>query len=162
MLIPNPGYDTTRHYHGSATMRQILHWPVARARIIRKTYMQVFIKEQSTRHYFKSRKTKGLECYVDADWDGSWQHRSSEDQLSSHPRTGYVMIYDGCPIIWASKMQYWFALSTTEDEYIALSTVLSEVIGIVNLLEELKGNGFNIHTNTPNILVANLKTTKDA
>jgi len=44
-------------------------------------------------------KTRGLECYVDADWAGSWNHRSSTDPFSSHSRTGYVIKYAGCPII---------------------------------------------------------------
>ena len=42
-------------------------------------------------------------------------------------------------IIWASKMQYLIALSTTEAEDIILSTALRNVIGVINLLEELKG-----------------------
>ena len=32
-------------------------------------------------------KSKGLECFFDADWAGSWKHRSSRDPLSSHHRT---------------------------------------------------------------------------
>ena len=59
-------------------------------------------------------KTKVLECYADTDWDGSWQHWSSDDLLSSYSRTGYVIIYDGCPIIWARKMQYLITLKTTK------------------------------------------------
>jgi hypothetical protein len=69
-------------------------------------------------------KTRGLECFVDADWAGSWRHRSCNDLLSAHLRTGYVIMYAGCPIIWASKIQPLIALSTTEAEYIALSTAL--------------------------------------
>ena len=48
-------------------------------------------------------------------------------------------------------MKYIIALSNTEAEYIALSTALCEVIGIINLLEDLKGNGFNVQTNTPKV-----------
>ena len=48
-------------------------------------------------------------------------------------------------------MQYLIALSTAETDYIGLSTTLQKVIGIINLLEELKGNGFNVHTNTPKV-----------
>ena len=29
-------------------------------------------------------RSRGLECYVDADWAGSWQDRSSHDPLSCH------------------------------------------------------------------------------
>ena len=57
-------------------------------------------------------------------------------------------MHTGCKIIWASNIQYLIAPSTTEDKYISLSIALREVIGIVNLLEELKVNGFNVHPNT--------------
>ena len=103
-------------------------------------------------------KSKGLECFVDADWAGSWKHRSSNDPLSSHSRTGYYITYAGCPLIWKSKMQSLIALSTTEAEYIALSSALREVIGIIHLLEELEQQGFHIHKVTPKITC---KTFKD-
>jgi hypothetical protein len=62
----------------------------------------------------KPDKSKGLECYVDAEWAGSWRDRSSNDPLLSHSRTGYVIMYAGCPIVWASKLQPLITLSTTE------------------------------------------------
>jgi hypothetical protein len=96
-------------------------------------------------------KSRGLECYVDADWAGSWNDRSSHDPLSSHSRTGFVVLYAGCPIIWGSKMQQLIALSTTEAEYIALSTALRDVIHVIHLLEELQSHQFNIHHPTPKI-----------
>jgi hypothetical protein len=96
-------------------------------------------------------KTRGLECFVDADWAGSWQERSSHDPLSSHSRSGFVVLYAGCPIIWGSKMQQLIALSTTEAEYIALSTALRDIIHVIHLLEELQSHGFNIHHPTPKV-----------
>ena len=38
-------------------------------------------------------KTKGLECYVDADWAGSWTLPSSLDPISTRSRTGFVILY---------------------------------------------------------------------
>lgn len=96
-------------------------------------------------------KTKGLECYVDADWAGSWTYHSSHDPLSTHSRTGFVIYYAGCPILWKSKLQTITALSTTEAEYIALSSALREVLGIIHLLEDLHKNGLPIHCATPKI-----------
>jgi hypothetical protein len=46
---------------------------------------------------------------------------------------------------------YCFSLSTTEAEYIALSTALREVIAVMNLIHELKANGFKVHTDTPKV-----------
>ena len=68
--------------------------------------------------------TRGLECYVDADFAGGWKdgnHNSPESLLS---RTGFVIMYAGCPITWGSKLQTEIALSTTESEYIALSSAM--------------------------------------
>ena len=53
-------------------------------------------------------------------------------------RTGYMILYAGCPIIWCSKLQTEIALSTTESEYIALSNSLRDVIPLINLLQELR------------------------
>ena len=35
-------------------------------------------------------------------------------------RTGYVITYAGCPVLWCSESQIEITLSTTEVEYIAL------------------------------------------
>ncbi|CAJ1933824.1 unnamed protein product [Cylindrotheca closterium] len=108
-----------------------------------------------TRHmglHFKPDKTKGLECYVDADWAGSWRDRTSTDPLSSRSRTGYIITYAGCPIVWASKLQTLVALSTTEAEYIALSSSLREVIALMNLINELKSLDFKLSVDTPKVI----------
>ena len=86
---------------------------------------------------FKPDTSKGLECYVDADFAGAWKdgdHACAESVLS---RTGFVIMYAGCPITWQSKLQTEIALSTTESEYIALSTAMREVIPFLNLLKEI-------------------------
>ena len=100
---------------------------------------------------FRPDKLKGLECYVDADWAGSWKHGEDTDPQSCHSRTGYIIMYAGCPILWKSKMQSIIALSTTESEYVALSSALRDVIGIIHVLEELQKFGFPIHNSTPKI-----------
>jgi len=40
---------------------------------------------------------------------------------SIQARTGYIITYTGCPIIWASNLQSELALSTTDAEFISLS-----------------------------------------
>jgi len=99
----------------------------------------------------KPDKSRGLECFVDADWAGSWQDRSSHDSMSAKSRTGYMIKYAGCPVVWGSKMQTLVALSTTEAEYIALSSALREVIAIKNLMDELTKRGFHLHHPTPRV-----------
>ena len=85
---------------------------------------------------FRPDISRGLECYVDADFAGGWKdgdHTSPESVLS---RTGFVIMFAGCPITWQSKLQTEIALSTTESEYIALSTAMCEVIPFLELLKE--------------------------
>ena len=94
-------------------------------------------------------KSRGLECHVDADFAGTWTKHSSMDPLSCHSRTGFVISYAGCPILWKSKVQSLIALSTTEAEYIALSSALRDVIGIIHLLEDLKQHALPLHASTP-------------
>jgi hypothetical protein len=101
----------------------------------------------------KPDRSRELECFVDADWARSWQNRSCNDPLSAHSRTGYVIMYNGCPIIWASKIQPLIALSTTEAEYISLSTaLLREVIGVMHLMHELKFKQFEVYLPTPKVV----------
>ena len=80
---------------------------------------------------------KGLEVFVDADFAGGFEKSTAEDPASVHSRTGFVIKYAGCPIVWKLKLQTEIALSTTEAEHIALSTALREVIPIMHLLREL-------------------------
>jgi len=116
-----------------------------------KRICRYLLKTRDKGLIMKPDKSKGLECFVDADWAGSWQDRSSHDPSSAHSRTGYVIMFAGCPITWSSKRQTLIALSTTEAEYIALSSALREVIAIKNLMDELRRRGFPIQSTTPKI-----------
>jgi hypothetical protein len=93
---------------------------------------------------------KSFECYVDADYCGNWDPFHSEDPNSSKSRMGYVIMYHGCPILWALRLQSVFALSTTEAEYVALSTELHDVIPLIDLLREIQDRGYNVES-TPSI-----------
>ena len=82
--------------------------------------------------------SKGIECYVDADFSGNWNAIDSEDSENVLSRTGFIIFYAGCPIHWVSKLQTEIALSTTESEYIALSQSMRDVIPLMNLLKEFE------------------------
>ena len=98
---------------------------------------------------YKPNKTKGLECYVDADFAGGWQLADAESADNVLSRTGYVLMYAGCPIHWVSKLQTEIALSTAEAEYIALSQSLREVIPLMSMMKELQ-SAFPIEIQNPN------------
>ena len=98
---------------------------------------------------YKPDMNRGLECYVDADFAGSWQKADAESADAVMSRTGYVLMYAGCPIHWVSKLQTEIALSTAEAEYIALSQALREVIPLMSMMKELK-QAFPIEIQIPN------------
>ena len=87
---------------------------------------------------FQPNKSKRIECYVDADFAGSWDKADADNPENVLSRSGYIIHYCGCPVLWCSKLQTEIALSTAEAEYIALSQATREIIPFVNLLKELK------------------------
>ena len=93
---------------------------------------------------------RGLECFVDADFAGGWNVLEPGNPNNVMSRTGFVIYYAGCPILWKSKLQTEIALSTTESEYIALSQALRDVIPMMALLLELN-KLIDIHIPKPDI-----------
>ena len=64
---------------------------------------------------------------------------------------GYVIMYEGCPILHKYQLQTEIALSSTESEYTGLYYVLREAIPIMRLLREFKERGFTSEDPTKNI-----------
>ncbi|KAI2512019.1 hypothetical protein MHU86_2307 [Fragilaria crotonensis] len=90
---------------------------------------------------------KDLEVYVDASFCGDWDPATAaDDRDTARSRHGYVINYAGCPLLWKSQLQTEIALSTTESEYTGLSYALRDAIPIMELLKELKKNGYPITT----------------
>jgi hypothetical protein len=97
-----------------------------------------YLKATSTKGYIlKPSASRNLDCYVDVDFVGTWTPGTSEDPSSVKSRTGYVITFASCPVLWSSKLQTEVALSTTEAEYIALSQSARDLIPMRNLLHEL-------------------------
>ena len=91
-----------------------------------------------------------FEVYADADFCGLWDKETAIDDASTaKSRTGYIIKYANCPIVWSSKLQTETALSTTEDEYISLSSALRECIPLITLLAEINDNTTITTNNLP-------------
>jgi hypothetical protein len=98
--------------------------------------------------YLQGTKDKGMiftpsgefqvNCFVDADFAGLWGAEYDQDPVCVKSRTGYVITFMGCPLLWASKLQTQIALSTMEAEYIALSTAMRDLIAIREVLKEIR------------------------
>ena len=91
---------------------------------------------------------KALEVYVDANFCGLFDPETALfDPVTAKSRTGYIIKYMGCPIVWVSKLQTEMTLSTCEAEYTACSEALCTAIPIMNLIEEASSFGmpFSLH-----------------
>ena len=83
-------------------------------------------------------RNQGFHVYCDADFAGNWNRQyAMTDPATAKSRSGWIISYANCPIIWASKLQTQVALSTTEAEYIALSQSLRDTIPLMELIMSL-------------------------
>jgi Reverse transcriptase (RNA-dependent DNA polymerase) len=97
--------------------------------------------------YLIKTRTKGLivrpngkltvDCFCDADSAGLWNKEDHRDPISAKSRTGYVIMFAGCPVVWVSKLQTEIALSTMEAEYMALSHSLRQLLHLCRVVEEI-------------------------
>ena len=96
---------------------------------------------------------KSFEVHVDCDFAGNWVKEDAlNDPSTAKSRTGYIISYGGCPVVWASKLQTEVVLSSTESEYVGLSESLRIAIMMMNLLSEMKKMGLPIAKATPTVL----------
>ena len=94
---------------------------------------------------------KKLKVYVDVDFAGNWDPKETQDQDTVRSIHGYFIMYAGCPILWKLQLQNECTLSLTESEYMGLSYALHDAIPIMNLLKEMKVNGFPIQSATAKV-----------
>jgi hypothetical protein len=97
--------------------------------------------------YLQGTKDKGMylcpsgslqvDCYVDADFAGLWKVEDEQDPVSVKSRSGHLIMFMGCPLLWQSKLQTQIALSTMEAEYIALSNSMRELIAVREILKQI-------------------------
>ena len=86
---------------------------------------------------FNSDTEMKLDGYVDADFDGLYHVEDHQEPTCVKSRTGYVILLDGCTIIWTSKFQTEIYLITLDAEYIVLSTSMKYLLPQRKLLQEI-------------------------
>ena len=69
-----------------------------------------------------------------------------------------VIMYANCKIYWCSLLKMEIALSSSEDEYIAISSALREVLPLMKTTEEIN-EVFPLHIPKPNIFASSMKIT---
>ena len=48
---------------------------------------------------------RGIGYYVDAEFSGGWNEADANNAENVMSRTGYVITYMECPVLWCSKLQ---------------------------------------------------------
>ena len=91
-----------------------------------------------------------MECYIDADFAGGWDKKDTDNPTAIISRTGYVLMFCGCPLIWCSKIQSEIALSIIEAEYIALNQATREGLPMMELPKEIN-EVFSLNLASPKI-----------
>ncbi len=116
-------------------------------------YLICYLKKtQDLGTRFKPDRDKGFKCYCHVDFSGNWdKHLTPFDPSTAKSRSGWIVFYAGCPVIWASKLQTQVALSTSEAEYIAMSQSLQDVLPIIFLVQEICKKGFQVICTKPYI-----------
>jgi hypothetical protein len=85
---------------------------------------------------------------------GLWGVEYDQDTTSVKSRTGFLIMFMNCPLLWVSKLQTQIALSTMEAEYIALSSAMRELIAIREILKEIKLLVFSSKQNPTYAMIA--------
>ena len=54
---------------------------------------------------FNPYKKLVVDCYADADYAGLWGHENPQDPICARIRTGFLITFSNCPLLWVSKLQ---------------------------------------------------------
>jgi hypothetical protein len=74
---------------------------------------------------------------VDADFLGLYDAEDSDDPMSFHSCTGYVILLANCLLFWVSKLQTEISVSTLVSEFVSLSTSMCSLIPMKRLFGEV-------------------------
>jgi hypothetical protein len=69
-----------------------------------------------------------MDAYVDSDFLGLYGKEDRTDPVNVKSQGGHVILVNGCPVIWQSKLINSICLSTMMAEYYALSIAMREVL----------------------------------
>ena len=110
-----------------------------------------YLKGASNEGLILDPKDYSFEVFADdADHSGNWKFgESTDDEATAKSRTGYIIKYAECPVVWHSKLQTEIALSSTETEYVCLSESLRDTIPMMQFIKEIQDREFKVPTTTP-------------
>ena len=53
---------------------------------------------------FNTSKKLVVDCYADVDFAGLWGHEDPQDPICARSRTGFVVTFSNCTLLWVSKL----------------------------------------------------------
>ena len=89
---------------------------------------------------FNPSKKLVVDCYADANFAGLWGHENPQDPICARSRTGFVVTFSNCPLLWVSKLQTDIVLSTLHYEYVALSHSIRALLPLKSFIKEVIDN----------------------
>jgi hypothetical protein len=104
------------------------HWRNLK-RVLRYLRGTATVKLQLGGRTGADRNACSLEAFCDADWAADLDNRRST--------TGFVLLFNGSIVCWASKKQNTVALSTVEAEYMGISAAAQEIRWLKQFAAEL-------------------------
>jgi len=101
---------------------------------------------------FQPDPTRGYKGCCHIDFSGNWNKSlAAKDPATSKSRSGCIIFYAGCLIIWASILWSQVALFITKAEYIALSMSLRDVLPIMLLIKKMRERGHAVTCTEPHV-----------
>ena len=89
---------------------------------------------------FNQSKKLVVDCYADADFAGLWGHENPQDPICARSRTGFVVTFANCPLLWVSKLHTDISRSTLHCEYVVLSHSVRALLPFKSLIKEVIDN----------------------
>lgn len=100
-------------------------------------YIYIIATKNKCTHFKSKNHLHPFESFGDADFVDAYSNQTCEDPNSVKARSCWVIKYVGCPITQLSHLQSKIALSTREEECIALSSAAREVLLLREMIKEL-------------------------
>ena len=74
-----------------------------------------------------------IDAYPDAEFLGTYEQESHDDMACAKSRTGFIIKFSDCPILWISKFQTETALSKMEPEKIAIAHFSRDLFPLIDI-----------------------------
>ena len=89
---------------------------------------------------FNPSKKLVVGCYADANFTGMWGYENPQDPIFARSRTGFVVTFSNCPLLWVSKIQIDIDLFTLHSEYVALPHSVRALLPLKSPIKEVIEN----------------------